>query len=91
MDNYEGGEAAIPDYDVAVNSYGGWNPDLNVYTAKVGEIIDEVLVYEPAGNNGGFDVHPWHIHGGHVYDLGGGAGDYDAEANERKLQGYILS
>ncbi|ETS84437.1 hypothetical protein PFICI_02462 [Pestalotiopsis fici W106-1] len=88
VDIYKNGEAAMPNYDLAVGKYGGWDPNLNVYTAKVGEIIDVVLINEPTGTVGGFDVHPWHIHGGHVYDLGSGPGNYDAAANEKRLQGY---
>lgn len=85
VDVYNKGEAAIPDYDLAVSQYGGWDPNLNVYPAQVGEIIDVVLVNEPTGTVGGFDVHPWHLHGGHAYDLGSGPGMYDAAANEAKL------
>ena len=56
--------------------------------AKVGEIIDIILVNEPNGLPIGFDIHPWHIHGGHIYDLGSGQGAYDAAENEVKLDGY---
>lgn len=85
---YEEGSKAIPNYENAVQHHGGWDPQLNVYTAKVGEIIDIVLINEPNGNAGGFDTHPWHIHGDHVYDLGSGRGTYNATDNEIKLQGY---
>lgn len=59
----------IPNYDDAVQNHGGWDPCFNVYPAKVGRVIDIILVNEPNGINGGFDVHPSHIHGDHVYDL----------------------
>jgi L-ascorbate oxidase len=85
---YERGEEAIPDYETAVQKYGGWDPNLNVYAARVGEVIDIILINEPNGLTGGFDVHPWHIHGGHVYDLGSGSGTYNATANEERLHGY---
>ena len=85
---YEKGKAAVPDYELAVDQYGGWDPKLNVYPAKMGEIFDIVLPNEPNGFSGGFDVHPWHIQGGHVYDLGSGPGHYDAATNEQKLNGY---
>jgi L-ascorbate oxidase len=29
-----------------------------------------------------------HIHGGHVWDLGSGEGNYDSAANEQKLAGF---
>ena len=84
---FEAGEAAIPNYSLALQS-GGWNCSLNVWAARIGEVIDIVLVNEPEGVTGGFDVHPWHIHGGHVYDLGSGRGQYDPSAIDGKLQTY---
>ncbi|CRG90924.1 L-ascorbate oxidase [Talaromyces islandicus] len=88
VDIYKRGEAAIPDYNKAVQEYDGWDPDFNVYPARTGEVIDIILVNEPDGVAGGFDAHPWHIHGDHVYDLGSGPGTYDAAENEKKLMGY---
>lgn len=85
---YKHGENVIPDYDDAVKNYGGWDPRLNVYPARIGEIIDIILVNEPNGLSGGFDAHPWHMHGGKVFDLGAGPGTYNATANEERLRGY---
>ncbi|OKL61583.1 hypothetical protein UA08_03264 [Talaromyces atroroseus] len=85
---YEQGERAIPDFENAVQNYNGWDPELNVYPAEIGEIIDIILVNEPNGVAGGFDTHPWHFHGAHFYDLGSGPGSYNATANEEKLRGY---
>jgi L-ascorbate oxidase len=56
---YLHGEDAIPNYEIAVKEYGGWDPTLNVYAAKVGEVIDIVLRNQPNGILGGFDNHPW--------------------------------
>jgi len=88
VDIFRRGENAIPDYERAVQKHGGWDPDLNVYVAKVGEVIDIVMVNQPNGLIIGFDLHPWHIHGGHIYDLGSGPGAYNATANEERLKGY---
>lgn len=88
VDIYKRGEAAIPDYNKAVQEHDGWDPEFNVYPAQVGEVIDIILINEPNGVYGGFDAHPWHIHGDHVYDLGSGRGTYDAAENEKKLMGY---
>ena len=88
VDIYRRGDAAIPDFETTVKQYGGWDPNFNVYVAKVGEIIDIILINEPDGLPIGFDIHPWHIHGGHVYDLGSGPGTYNATANEERLKGY---
>ncbi|GAD95403.1 multi-copper oxidase, putative [Paecilomyces variotii No. 5] len=85
---YNLGEKAIPDYDNAVQFHQGWDSKLNVYPAKVGEVIDIILVNEPNGQFGGFDAHPFHFHGAHVWDMGSGPGAYDAAANEEKLKGY---
>lgn len=88
VDIYKYGDAAIPDYELAVQQYDGWDPNLNVYPAKVGEVIDIILINQPDGFAFGFDIHPWHIHGGHIYDLGSGPGTYNATANEERLAGY---
>ncbi|KAL1853720.1 hypothetical protein Plec18170_005111 [Paecilomyces lecythidis] len=85
---YKLGEKAIPNYDNAVQFHQGWDPELNVYPAKVGEVIDIIIVNEYNGQYGGFDAHPFHFHGVHVWDLGSGPGTYNATANEEKLKGY---
>ncbi|RAH83160.1 putative multi-copper oxidase [Aspergillus japonicus CBS 114.51] len=89
VDIYAHGEDAIPDYEVAVQPRnGGRDPAQNVYAAKAGELIDIIFVNQANGLAGGFDAHPFHIHGGHVWDLGSGPGAYNATANEAKLRGY---
>ena len=53
------------------------------FTALPGEVLD--IVWENnSGPTGGFDFHPMHVHGEHVYDLGSGNGTYDAETVEQK-------
>lgn len=84
---YQNGDKALPDYDVAIQN-GGRDPSLNVYAAKVGEVIDIILQNEVSGLAGGFDAHPWHIHGGHVWDMGSGRGSYNAKDNEERLKSY---
>ncbi|KAJ5330543.1 multi-copper oxidase [Penicillium atrosanguineum] len=84
---YKNRQKAMPNYETALAN-GGRDPDFNVYPAKVGEVIDIILINEPNGIAGGLDTHPWHIHGGHVWDLGSGTGDYNATANEERLDGY---
>ncbi|KAJ9365690.1 hypothetical protein DTO280E4_659 [Paecilomyces variotii] len=88
VDIYRRGQSAIPNYDLAVQKYGGWDPGLNVYPARRGEVIDIILINNNNNRSGGFDTHPWHIHGDHIYDLGSGPGEYNATANEEKLTGY---
>jgi L-ascorbate oxidase len=92
-DIYRRGQAAIPDYNAALNNYG-WDPKSLAYPAKIGEIID--IVWENNnGPSGGWDYHPFHAHWRHYWDLGSGNGTYDAVANNAKLEalydenGYI--
>lgn len=84
---YKEGERAIPDYEKAIQN-NGYDPELNVFAAKIGEVVDIILVNEPAGVAGGYDAHPFHFHGAHVWDMGSGPGVYDAAANEERLKGY---
>jgi L-ascorbate oxidase len=82
-DIYRRGEAAIPDYDAALQNYG-WDPKSLAYPAKLGEIID--IVWENNnGPSGGWDIHPFHAHGRHYWDLGSGNGTYNATENNAKL------
>lgn len=86
VDIYLRGDAALPDFDLAVQSGSskGWDPRTKSYPARVGEVLE--IVFQNTGSqvnqNGGIDVHPFHAHGQHYYDLGSGNGSYDAEAVE---------
>ncbi|KAG9253995.1 multicopper oxidase-domain-containing protein [Emericellopsis atlantica] len=63
----------------------GFDPISRTFTAVPGEVID-IVWQSNSGPTGGFDFHPMHVHGEHVYDLGGGNGTYDAAMNEVKFQ-----
>ncbi|KZZ98272.1 L-ascorbate oxidase [Moelleriella libera RCEF 2490] len=84
--------AYLPNYDEAVRN-GGLDPQTQTYPAKMGEIIEIVFQqyggYSPSsgGVNGVLDTHPWHGHGLHHYDMGGGDGAWDPEVVEQKLRG----
>lgn len=86
VDIYKFGDRAIPDYGAALDN-NGWDPRTRAFPAKVGEVLE--IVFQNTGslvNNGGaVDVHPFHAHGEHFYDIGSGDGVYDAEANEAKI------
>jgi FtsP/CotA-like multicopper oxidase with cupredoxin domain len=79
----------MPNYTAALEN-GGWDPYTLAWPAKLGEVIE--IIIENTGSlvnaNGGFDYHPFHLHGGHFYDCGSGNGTYDAAANEEKLKNY---
>ncbi|KAI8937522.1 hypothetical protein NX059_005240 [Plenodomus lindquistii] len=89
VDIYKNGPEAMPNYTAAMAN-GGWDPYTLTWPAKLGEVIEIIL--ENTGSlvngNGGFDYHPFHLHGSHYYDCGSGNGTYDPVANEKKLENY---
>lgn len=89
VDIYKNGPSAMPDYNAALNNYG-WDPKTLTWPAKLGEVLEIVIVNTGSivNNNGGFDYHPYHAHGDHYYDCGSGNGTYDPVANEEKLKNY---
>ncbi|KJZ71745.1 hypothetical protein HIM_08887 [Hirsutella minnesotensis 3608] len=89
----------LPDYGAAVAN-GGLDPHTQTYPARIGEVVEVVL--QQIGNIGlgpgsadrkkfKFDtkaqVHPWHAHGAHFWDAGGGPGGWDPEKVEKQLAG----
>ena len=85
---YQAGQAAIPNYAAVLANYG-WDPSTLAFPAKLGEVLDIVWLNDN-GAFGGWDIHPFHVHGGHYWDLRSGNGTYDAVANEAKFQaGYV--
>lgn len=89
VDIYKNGPSAMPNYTAAIEN-GGWDPDTLTWPAKLGEVI-EIILYNTGSlvdDNGGYDFHPFHLHGGHYYDCGSGNGTYDPVANEEKLAKY---
>lgn len=89
VDIYKNGPSAMPNYEAALAN-GGWDPYTLTWPAKLGEVVEIIL--ENTGSlvnaNGGYDYHPFHMHGGHYYDCGSGNGSYDAVVNEERLEGY---
>jgi L-ascorbate oxidase len=61
-----------------------------VFPAAMGEVI-EIIIQNTGSDVGSVDVHPFHAHGAHYYDLGSGNGTYDPAANEEKLNGLNLA
>ncbi|KAK1961562.1 L-ascorbate oxidase [Colletotrichum sublineola] len=86
---YENGPSAIPNYTAAVQN-NGWDPTTLTWPAKLGEVLE--IIWHNTGSlvngNGGLDIHPFHAHGGHYYDIGSGNGTYDPDANEERLKNY---
>jgi L-ascorbate oxidase len=88
-DVYLYGESAIPNYTLALEN-GGWDPVFKAWPAKIGEVLELIIENTGSlvGNAGGLDVHPFHAHAGHYYDIGRGFGTYNAAENEKRLAGY---
>jgi hypothetical protein len=90
---YKNQTAYLPDYAAAVAN-GGLDPTTKTYPAKIGEVIE--IVIQQLGSHtydgfpgGSLDTHPWHAHGKHYYDIGGGEGAYDPVVAEQRLQGTL--
>jgi L-ascorbate oxidase len=56
------------------------------FPAQIGEVL-EIVLQNTGADSGGLDVHPWHAHGSHYYDIGSGNGTYDPVLNEERLRG----
>lgn len=64
---------------------GGLDLDTRTFPTKKGEVLE--IVWQNTGSTAGsLETHPFHAHGAHYYDLGGGDGVYDSAANEAMLQ-----
>lgn len=88
VDIYNRGEAAIPNYNAAVNN-GGWDPNTLSWPAQIGEVLE--IIWQNTGSQadrvqGQLESHPFHAHSKHYYDIGSGAGAYDADANNAKIK-----
>lgn len=83
IDIYKYGQAGAPNYQSAIAN-GGVDPNLDVWPAQVGEVL-EIVWQNEAADTGVYGVHPMHAHGGPYFDIGSGPGTYDADANNAKL------
>ncbi|PFH61132.1 hypothetical protein XA68_18139 [Ophiocordyceps unilateralis] len=94
---YRNHTAYLPDYNAAV-AHGGLDPYTKTYPARVGEVIEVVLQHlnsktqvSPPPGRSRFPLlpqtHPWHAHGAHYWDAGGGRGAWDAATAESRLSG----
>lgn len=88
---YQNQTANLPDYEAAVAN-GGVDPKTQTFPARIGEVLE--IVFQNIGGisyhnltPGMQDVHPWHAHGGHYFDLGSGPGAWSSSVMESKLQG----
>lgn len=88
---YKNASKYLPNYEASLANYG-LDPETKTYPAKLGEVIE--IVFQQVGAHahdgtpgGSLDTHPWHAHGDHIYDIGGGPGAYNPEVAQLLLHG----
>ncbi|KAJ8101982.1 Cupredoxin [Lipomyces tetrasporus] len=82
---YDGQYSMFPSYESAIAN-GGMDNLTRAFPAKIGEVL-EIVIQNTGSTSGGLDVHPFHAHGAHYYDIGSGNGTYDVVENEKLLKG----
>jgi L-ascorbate oxidase len=53
--------------------------------------VIEIIIQNTGSDVGSVDVHPFHAHGAHYWDLGSGEGTYDWKENEKNIGGKQLA
>ncbi|TVY88387.1 Multicopper oxidase [Lachnellula willkommii] len=86
---YKNDSMEFPSLDRAT-AHQGIDPITRVFPAAIGEVI-EIIIQNTGSDVGSVDVHPFHAHGAHYYDLGSGNGTYDPVANEELIKGLNLA
>jgi L-ascorbate oxidase len=86
---YKNDSVEFPSLDRATENQG-IDPVTRVFPASLGEVI-EIIIQNTGSDVGSVDVHPFHAHGAHYYDLGSGNGTYDPVKNEENIKGLNLA
>lgn len=63
-----------PNYEKAFRN-NGYDPDLNAYPIKLGEVIEFVIINRASTANVS-EAHPWHFHGNRFWVIGAGYGEF---------------
>ncbi|KAJ5297898.1 hypothetical protein N7508_008147 [Penicillium antarcticum] len=87
VDIYTGKLDLDASYQRAMTSGNGFDNQTRLYPAKMNEVLEIIWQNQGAVNTGGVENHPFHGHGRHFYDIGGGDGLYNATENEKRLKG----
>jgi hypothetical protein len=82
---FQNNEAALPSYDVAIANGLGIDPRVRAFPAKIGEVL-EIVIQNSGSTARALDVHPFHSHGLHFYDIRSGPGTYNVTENEVSLK-----
>ncbi|KFY89645.1 hypothetical protein V500_05564 [Pseudogymnoascus sp. VKM F-4518 (FW-2643)] len=87
VDVYTGKLDLATSYKRAIASGQGFDNQTRLFPAKMNEVLE--IIWQNRGGVSAGDVqsHPFHGHGRHFYDIGGGSGLYDPTKNEEKLKG----
>ncbi|KAF9892042.1 hypothetical protein FE257_002448 [Aspergillus nanangensis] len=86
VDIYTGRLNPDASYRRAVARGHGFDNITHTFPAQIGEVLEIVWQNQGTVDNGGVDAHPFHAHGRHYYDIGGGDGRYNAAVNEERLK-----
>ncbi|MCJ1281004.1 hypothetical protein MMC26_000322 [Xylographa opegraphella] len=86
---YKNDSIEFPSYERAIAN-NGIDPVTRAFPANIGEVI-EIVVQNTGSDSGALDIHPFHAHGSHYYDLGSGNGTYDPVTNEKNIDGVQLA
>ncbi|PBP16053.1 hypothetical protein BUE80_DR013151 [Diplocarpon rosae] len=79
---YRNDAADFPSMERALAN-DGIDPQTRIFPAQLGEVL-EIVIQNTGADRGGLDVHPFHFHGAHYWDLGSGNGSYNQALNEAK-------
>lgn len=86
---YKNNSLEFPSVDRA-HAHEGIDPVTRTFPASIGEVI-EIIIQNTGSDVGSVDVHPFHAHGAHYWDLGSGNGTYDWIANEELIRNKFLA
>ena len=86
---YKNDSLEFPSFARAIAN-DGIDPLTRAFPAQIGEVI-EIIIQNTGSDVGTLDLHPFHGHGSHYWDLGSGNGTYDWVANEEKIRGVQLA
>ncbi|OGE47865.1 hypothetical protein PENARI_c035G09877 [Penicillium arizonense] len=87
VDVYTGKLDLNASYKRAIASGYGFDNQTRLFPAKMNEVLEIVWQNQGAVNTGDIENHPFHGHGRHFYDIGGGDGLYNSTENEKRLNG----
>ncbi|KAJ5820340.1 hypothetical protein N7474_005931 [Penicillium riverlandense] len=87
VDVYNGKLNLDASYERAIASGYGFDNKTRLFPAKMNEVLEIVWQNQGGVTTGDIENHPFHGHGRHFYDIGGGDGLYNSTENEKRLNG----